>query len=153
VPARPTQISLLACLFLVLLRVSIGWQFLYEGIWKLKTQGTSKPWTAEGYLANAKGPFRDYFRGMCDDPDGLKKLDYDAQMARLDDWRNRFTQFYGLTEDQQSRLNLLLDGAGEFRARLDALPRKSIWRSSSHWASTRPASKSRRSRMTPSGNC
>jgi len=29
---------------------------------------------------------------------------------------------YGLTEDQQSRLNLLLDGAGEFRARLDALP-------------------------------
>jgi len=122
VPARPTQISLLACLFLVLLRVSIGWQFLYEGIWKLKTQGTSKPWTAEGYLANAKGPFRDYFRGMCDDPDGLKKLDYDAQMARLDDWRNRFTQFYGLTEDQQSRLNLLLDGAGEFRARLDALP-------------------------------
>lgn len=121
-PARPTQYSLLACLFLVLLRVSIGWQFLYEGIWKLKTQGTSKPWTSEGYLANAKGPFRDYFRGMCDDPDGLKKLDYDAQIARLDDWRNRFTQYYGLTEDQQSRLNLLLDGAGEFRARLDALP-------------------------------
>lgn len=120
---RPTQFSLLACSLLVLLRISIGWQFLYEGKWKLNTQGTAKPWTAEGYLANAKGPFRDYFRGMVDDPDGFKKLDYEASMARLDDWRDRFTAFYGLTEDQQSKLKLLIDGPTEFRASLAALPK------------------------------
>lgn len=120
--ARTTQLSWLACLLLVLLRVAIGWQFLYEGVWKLNTQGTAKPWSAEGYLANAKGPFRDFFRAMVDDPDGLKKLDYDAALAKLGDWQRRFELFYGLDEDQKAKLALLLDGAGEFRARLDELP-------------------------------
>ena len=54
------QVSALACLLLVLLRVSIGWQFLYEGLWKLNTLKGPKPWSAEGYLANSRGPFRDY---------------------------------------------------------------------------------------------
>ncbi|MCY2968459.1 MAG: hypothetical protein NT069_33345 [Planctomycetota bacterium] len=121
--ARPTHVSLLACLLLVLLRVSIGWQFLYEGVWKLNTQKTAKPWTAEGYLANAKGPFRDFFRGMVDDPDGLKKLDYDATIARLDVWRTNFELFYGLNDDQKTKLTLLLDGAPEFRTRLNGLPK------------------------------
>lgn len=121
--ARPTHVSLLACLLLVLLRVSIGWQFLYEGVWKLNTQKTAKPWTAEGYLANAKGPFRDYFRSMVDDPDGLKKLDYDATIARLDVWRANFELFYGLNDDQKTKLTLLLDGAPEFRTRLNGLPK------------------------------
>jgi len=69
------QVGFLACLMLVLLRVAIGWQFLYEGLWKLNTQKTAKPWSAEGYLANARGPFRDRFRGMLDDPNGFDKLD------------------------------------------------------------------------------
>jgi len=69
------QISLLACFLIVLLRVAIGWQFLYEGRWKLDTQKTSKPWSAEGYLVNARGPFRDKFRSLVEDPNGLDKLE------------------------------------------------------------------------------
>ena len=84
------QIGYLGCFILVLLRVAIGWQFLYEGLWKLGTQKTARPWTAEGYLVNARGPFREKFRGMVDDPNGFDKLDYDKVVARWDDWRDRF---------------------------------------------------------------
>ena len=48
--------------FVVLLRMSIGWQFLYEGLWKIDSLSTAKPWTAEGYLKNAAGPFREIGR-------------------------------------------------------------------------------------------
>ncbi|MFM7161603.1 MAG: hypothetical protein ACKO3P_14710 [Planctomycetaceae bacterium] len=111
-----------ACLLLVTLRVSIGWQFLYEGLWKLGTQKTAKPWTSEGYLANARGPFRSYFRSLVDDPDGLKRLDFDATVARVEDWKSRFESFYVLTEDQRSKLDQMWLGASSFRARLDSLP-------------------------------
>lgn len=122
VSTRTTHISWLACLLLVLLRVSIGWQFLYEGIWKLGTQKSAKPWTSEGYLANAKGPFRETFRAMVDDPDGLKRLDFDATVARVEDWKSRFESFYGLTEEQRAKLDQMWLGSSEFRARLEALP-------------------------------
>ena len=44
------RMSLLAIVLIVLLRIAIGWQFLYEGIWKYDTLSTPTPWTAEGYL-------------------------------------------------------------------------------------------------------
>lgn len=122
VSTRTTNISLLACLLLVLLRVSIGWQFLYEGLWKLETQKSAKPWTSEGYLANARGPFRDYFRSLVDDPDGLKRLDYDATVARVEDWKSRFESFYALSEDQRGKLDQMWQGSSSFRSRLDSLP-------------------------------
>ena len=45
---------------LVLLRVGIGWHFLYEGYVKL----TAKSWSAAGYLAQAQGPFAAWFHQM-----------------------------------------------------------------------------------------
>ena len=30
--------------------MAIGWQFLYEGLWKLNTLSTAKPWSSAGYL-------------------------------------------------------------------------------------------------------
>lgn len=117
------NVSFLACLLLVVLRVSIGWQFLYEGLWKLKTQKTARPWSAEGYLANARGPLRDRFRSLVDDPDGLKKLDDDTMIARWDDWKNRFLNHYPTLNDRQKRdLDLLLDGPAEFVQPLAELP-------------------------------
>jgi uncharacterized membrane protein YphA (DoxX/SURF4 family) len=114
------QIGILGCFLLVLLRVAIGWQFLYEGIWKLDTQKTAKPWSAEGYLANARGPFRSHFRGMIDDPDGLDKLNYDKMVARWDEWRNKFVAKY---PDQEKALAELLDGPALFYSdKLDTLP-------------------------------
>jgi uncharacterized membrane protein YphA (DoxX/SURF4 family) len=116
------QIGYLGCLFLVLLRVAIGWQFLYEGLWKLKTQNTSKPWSAEGYLVNARGPFRDKFRSMVDDPNGFNKLDYDKVAADWDGWRDRFLAKYGDVENIQNSISNLLDGPQEFVQPLDKLP-------------------------------
>lgn len=117
------EISFAACLFLVLLRVAIGWQFLYEGIWKLNTQNTSRPWTAEGYLANARGPFRDLFRNKLDDPDGLKKLDYDHMIREWDAWHAAFlAQYPDLDDRQKAEVANMLNGPQLFAQNLAKLP-------------------------------
>jgi len=113
------QVGFLACLMLVLLRVAIGWQFLYEGLWKLNTQKTAKPWSAEGYLANARGPFRDKFRGMLDNPNGFDKLDYDKVAASWEAWRAGFVALY---PEAEPALDDLLDGPKQFVQKLDQLP-------------------------------
>ncbi|MCA9081196.1 MAG: DoxX family membrane protein [Planctomycetaceae bacterium] len=107
------RLPLLAVLFLVVLRISIGWQFLYEGMWKYDSLDSPDPWTAEGYLKNAQGPFRDTFRNMVGDPDELDWLDYTKVSAKWYDWRNRFAAHYHLDADQVARLNRLLDGVSE----------------------------------------
>ncbi len=43
-----------------LIRVAIGWHFLYEGLVKL----WAGDWTATGYLANATGPFAGFYHWM-----------------------------------------------------------------------------------------
>lgn len=107
---------------IVLLRLSIGWQFLYEGLWKFHTLGTPTPWTAEGYLRNAQGPFRNYFRSMTGDPNDLDWLDKDKVAAKWDDWANRFASHYQCDEKQQADLSKLLNGAKDYRVELAALP-------------------------------
>ncbi len=116
------RVSFLAVLFLVLLRISIGWQFLYEGLWKYDTLDSAKPWTSEGYLKNAQGPLRDYFRGMTEDPDDLRWLNYQAMTDRWDEWQEEFVRHYGLTEDQQARLQRMLDGPAQITASVSAIP-------------------------------
>ncbi len=116
------RVSVLAVLFLVLLRISIGWQFLYEGLWKYNTLSTPHPWSAQGYLRNAQGPMRDYFRSMTGDPDDLNWLDYDHVSGRWDVWRDKFVQHYSLDEAQRKALDRLLDGPREHVQPLDALP-------------------------------
>lgn len=60
--------------FLVLLRLAIGWHFLFEGIekldsmWKGPTE-TSKPFTSEPYLRGANGPIADLIHGQIGDVD------------------------------------------------------------------------------------
>lgn len=116
------RIPILAILLLLVLRLSIGWQFLYEGLWKYNTLSSSKPWTAEGYLKAAQGPYRDHFRDMTGDPDDLKWLDYDAVTGRWDAWRDRFVAHYQLDEEQQKKLDELLNGKPEFTADLKLMP-------------------------------
>ena len=43
---------------ITVLRVIVGWHFLYEGIAKL----TSASWSAAGYMKQARGPFADLFK-------------------------------------------------------------------------------------------
>lgn len=117
------RISVLACGLLVLLRMSIGWQFVYEGLWKLETQDKPQPWTAEGYLKNSQGPLRDKFRELTGDPNDEAWLNYDHVAAEWDAWRERFKTHYSeLTEDQLRRLDEMLDGPAEFTAALAELP-------------------------------
>jgi thiosulfate dehydrogenase [quinone] large subunit len=51
----------------VVLRVVIGWHFLYEGIAKL----TKPSWSAAGFLLQSRGPFAGLFHWMAADPDRL----------------------------------------------------------------------------------
>jgi thiosulfate dehydrogenase [quinone] large subunit len=55
---------------LVLLRILIGWHFLYEGVIKLY----NPDWTSFGYLASAQGPLKSLFTYLAN-PDLLPWVD------------------------------------------------------------------------------
>lgn len=108
-PTDLRKISWFAIALLVVLRISIGWHLFYEGLWKLSTQKTATPWTAEGYLKNSTGPLRSTFRKMTGDANDMKWLDYEGMSAKWDAWRDRFVAHYGA--DKQ-KVDALLDGPG-----------------------------------------
>jgi thiosulfate dehydrogenase (quinone) large subunit len=56
---------------ITVLRVVVGWHFLYEGIAKL----TSPAWSAAGYLKQARGPFADLFKWLASQPNLLANAD------------------------------------------------------------------------------
>jgi thiosulfate dehydrogenase [quinone] large subunit len=56
---------------ITLMRVVIGWHFLYEGIAKL----TAPSWSAAGYLKQARGPFASLFKQLASEPDRLANID------------------------------------------------------------------------------
>lgn len=58
------KLSRLQMTTVVVLRVLIGWHFLYEGIAKLTKPG----WSAAGYLLQSRGVFSGLFRWMASDP-------------------------------------------------------------------------------------
>lgn len=55
----------------MLLRITIGWHFLYEGVWKIANRET---FSAEPFLTQAKGPFAPLFYAMIPDIDGKVRL-------------------------------------------------------------------------------
>lgn len=118
------RLGLFATVFFVVLRISIGWQFLYEGLWKLDTQSSNNPWSAEGYLKNAQGPLREQFFELAGDgPYELNWLDYTRMAWRWDKWRERFENHYpGLSDNQKARLNRIINGSKAYYAALSALP-------------------------------
>lgn len=65
------KVSRGAMIALTLLRVAIGWHFLYEGVSKL----TAPSWSSAGYLKQARGPFADFFRGLAGQPNMLANAD------------------------------------------------------------------------------
>jgi TonB family protein len=60
------KLSRASMIAITLLRVVVGWHFLYEGIAKL----TSPSWSAAGYLKQARGPFADLFKWLANQPNG-----------------------------------------------------------------------------------
>ena len=107
----PYRLALPALILVVVLRMAIGWQLLYEGLWKIDTLNGPSPWTAAGYLKNAQGPLRGVFRDMAGDPDDLGWLDYETTAANWDDWLDRFRTHYQLDEKQLGSLHRLVEGS------------------------------------------
>jgi len=84
-----------ALIAITVLRVLIGWHFLYEGIAKL----TAPSWSAAGYMRVSRGPFADFFRWIASQPnlfflfaltESENRMPVDAwlapsQILRLDD--------------------------------------------------------------------
>lgn len=118
--AKSYQIGLLAVITLVLLRVSIGWHFLYEGIWKLVTPG----FTSEPFLLSAKGPFAPLFYAMVPDVDGRIRLRVDVDAAQHGGrpvisgeayttvWRNfrdKAARYYGFSPEQEKQAEEVLN--------------------------------------------
>jgi uncharacterized membrane protein YphA (DoxX/SURF4 family) len=117
------RISVLAIILLVVLRISIGWQFLYEGLWKLSTLNGPNPWSAEGYLKQSQGPFRDKFVEMAGgDPYDLDWLDHDQVSAQWSEYLDRFKSHYGLTETQLTTLAKIENGPETYSVDLAKLP-------------------------------
>jgi thiosulfate dehydrogenase (quinone) large subunit len=56
---------------ITVLRVFVGWHFLYEGLTKL----TAPSWSAAGYLKQARGPLAEQFRWLATRPDMLANAD------------------------------------------------------------------------------
>jgi len=56
---------------ITVLRVLVGWHFLYEGIAKL----SAPSWSAAGYLKQARGPFAGLFKSLAAQPDLLANAD------------------------------------------------------------------------------
>ena len=103
--------SIGAVLFLVVLRLALGWQLLYEGMWKISTLDSARPWTSAGYLKNSEGPMRDTFRDLAGDADDLDWLNYDVVSARWTAWEKAFADHYELDKGQREKLRRMLHGS------------------------------------------
>ena len=57
---------------LVVLRILIGWHFLYEGIIKV----LNPAWSSISYLNDSKGFLSDFFYSIASNPDVLKAVDF-----------------------------------------------------------------------------
>jgi thiosulfate dehydrogenase [quinone] large subunit len=64
------KLSRAAMVAIVLLRVAIGWHFLYEGVAKLQKPG----WSAAGYLQQSRGVLADLFKWMAGNPNMLEVI-------------------------------------------------------------------------------
>jgi len=77
------QIGMVAVVMLVILRVTIGWHFLYEGVWKI---ANADKFSAMQLMATAKGPAAPLFYAMVPDIDGRKRLNL---TERIDEKGNK----------------------------------------------------------------
>lgn len=104
-------------LFLVLLRLSIGWHLYYEGRTKVESQDSPEAFSSESYLRNATGPLSENFRNMVPDVDSLGVLDPGLLEQSWDEELRRATAHFQFTEEQQEQARAQLE---EAKARAEA---------------------------------
>ena len=66
------QYSKYQLMSLVILRLAIGWHFLYEGLVKL----SNPHWTSFSYLMDSKGIFKNFFESLADNEGVLSVVDF-----------------------------------------------------------------------------
>jgi uncharacterized membrane protein YphA (DoxX/SURF4 family) len=103
---------------LVVLRLSLGCHFLYEGWWKITN---SREFSAEPFLLQAKGPAAKFFYAMLPDIDGRERLGkVDAQnhlvVSQGESWANDWEQLhkrvvarYKLSPEQKAQVDGITD--------------------------------------------
>jgi uncharacterized membrane protein YphA (DoxX/SURF4 family) len=124
-------------IFLVLLRLAIGWLFLFEGVEKVHSVNlgptvSNKPWTSAGYLAQSSGPASSFFHWQAggdadekalerfsvapavvgEDPAKAPPPRTRASPALKQDWEDylaRFADHYKLSDEQRAAARSKLD--------------------------------------------
>ena len=91
------------CISLILLRLIIGWHFLFEGLHKIHSLYSPKPFSSEIYFRESSGPLGKFMKGFLPDPDSelLAKLD---EKSITNEWYTTakdFSSSYQLSPDQQ----------------------------------------------------
>jgi len=105
----------LGALFLVLLRIAIGWHFLTEGLDKVEsTRHGKQAFSAEIYLRNASGPLAPNFRSMLPDPDGRDLLDPEKVKASWAEDLQRIESHFKFSDEQKGRVKDLLARGNEW---------------------------------------
>jgi len=96
---RSFQICGCTVVMLALLRITLGWHFLYQGLAKLEDSSFS----SAGFLSQSKGPLADYFRRLVPDSMGRERLKPENQsrwIAQIDESLKQFTDHYKPSEEQ-----------------------------------------------------
>src|SRR5437016_411573 len=106
-----TTVNTPARIFLVLLRLTIGWHCLVEGMDKL----ANPAWSSEAYLRESIGPLSGGYRWLAGDRllDRLVMSDKDHEPAGLaadfDTYGEAFIRHYGLDDDKATRVRQLTE--------------------------------------------
>jgi uncharacterized membrane protein YphA (DoxX/SURF4 family) len=107
---RKARLTVPAIIFLVLLRVVIGYHFLQEGVSKVREGNFS----STPFLAAAKGPFAKQFHAMIPDYDGANRTDPKKMDELCKDYSDRAAAEFRLDESQK---NAVADMLKEFSAK------------------------------------
>ncbi len=89
---------------LALLRICIGWHFLYEGMWKYN----HPEFTADAYLSQARGPFVESYRSLIPDYYGRERLDVKAMTERWQTYLERAADHYAFDQNQRTAADGML---------------------------------------------
>ncbi len=93
--------------FLIALRIAVGWHFLYEGLWKIDSETGATSYATSWYtLQSSVGRLRDYYASS--------RGGMDADLARADAWYDEIVKTFKarnkpLADDQKARLADLRD--------------------------------------------
>lgn len=96
---------------LILLRLIIGWHFLFEGLHKIHSLYSPRPFSSEIYFRESSGPLGKFMKGFLQDPDAelLAKLD---EKSITNDWNTTAKDFataYQFTPEQTKSADEVLE--------------------------------------------